>query len=149
MLAMIKCMHVLCGLAFFGITLAAFFYISRSIKSHDRAAIAGALKASYYGDALIFCCIVSQSASSVALVSANHLSVKVPWIFVAYHAFGLVVLLWLGTLLLKLCYLAKERIAAGALKTFYALHIGLIMVFMLIIRDAVTQSTGLEFLLRS
>lgn len=148
MLSIIKFFHVLCGVSFLGITIAAFFYISRSIHKQDRALIDYSIKRSYFGDALILLCIFVQIATAVPLVIAGHFTLEVPWIFIAYHAFGLLILLWLLTLLIKKFYLSRKVIAPSSLKSFYFLNIAMILVLIIIIHDAVTQSTGLEFLFR-
>jgi uncharacterized membrane protein len=140
MFPIIKFLHVTCGVSFFGITIAHFFYIARSYQKHDRSLIDYSIKASYFGDAVIFFCIVIQLITSFYLVSAGHFTLAVPWIFVAYHAFGLLVLLWISIVLLKKFYFS--------IKGFYILNSLMILTFIIIIHDAVMQSTGFEFLFR-
>lgn len=148
MLSIIKFFHVLCGISFLGITIAAFFYISRSIHKQDRTLINYSIRASYFGDALILGCIFVQIATSIPLVIAGHFTLEVPWIFIAYLAFGFLIILWLLTLLIKKFYFSRAVIASFPLKSFYSLNIAMILMFIIIIHDAVTQSTGLEFLFR-
>ena len=144
---MSKFLHLICGTTFFGIMIAAFFYISRSIHKGDRDLINYSLRTSYFGDGIIFFIALTVFITAITLVSKGHFTPKVPWIFVAYHAFGAIILLWLGILFIKLRYLSKTPISAIALKIFYGLNIMIILIFMIIIHDAVTQSTWFNFLL--
>lgn len=145
---MSKFLHLICGTTFFGIIIAAFFYIALSISKNDRSLINYSLKASYFGDAVIFCIVLIQLITAVQLVSAGHFTLAIPWIFIAYHAFGIVILLWLSILLLKIFYLSKTTISPIALKIFYLLNVLMITIFIIIIHDAVTQSTWFDFLFR-
>ncbi|MGC1182229.1 DUF2269 family protein [Legionella sp.] len=148
MLSIIKFFHVICGVSFFGITIATFFYITQSINKHDQALIDYSIRASYFGDAIILLCIFIQITTSIPLVTSGHFPLEVPWIFIAYHAFGFLIILWLLTLLIKKFYFSRKVIALYSLKSFYSLNIAMILIFIIIIHDAVTQSTGLEFLFR-
>jgi len=148
MLAIIKFLHLICGVSFFGIIIATFFYISRSIHKKDRSLINYSIKTSYFGDAIILLCILVQIATSIALVLAGHFTLKVPWIFIAYHAFGLLILLWLLTIVIKIVCFSKKTISSYSLKIFYALNISMIIIFIIIIHDAVIKNTGLAFLFR-
>ena len=149
MLSFIKFVHVICGVSFFGIIIASFFYIARSIKYSDRSLINYSLTTSYFGDAIILLCILILLITSIPLVSAGHFTLKVPWIFIAYHAFGCLIVLWLLTILIKKFCLSKAVIAPYSVKIFYILNSAMILIFIVIIHDAVTQSTGLEFLFRN
>ncbi len=140
MFPIIKFLHVLCGVSFFGIIIAQFFYIARSYQQQDRSLIDYSIRASYFGDAIIFFCILIQLVTSFYLVSAGHFTLAVPWIFVAYHAFGFLIFLWLATVIIKKFYFS--------IKTFYILNSVMILTFLIIIHDAVMQSTGFEFLFR-
>jgi len=148
MLSIVKFFHVICGVSFFGIIIAAFFYITRSINKNDRSLIDYSIRASYFGDAIILVCIFIQIATSIPLVSAGHFTLDVPWIFIAYHAFGLLILLWLLTLFIKKFYFSRTVIVPYSVKSFNFLNIAMILIFIIIIHDAVMQSTGLEFLFR-
>ena len=147
-ISIIKFFHIICGISFFGITIAAFFYIARSINKHDRSLIDYSIRASYFGDAIILLCIFIQIASSIQLISAGHFTLEVPWIFVANHAFGFLIILWILNLFIKKCYLSSTTITSYSLKSFYYLNIAMILIFIIIIHDAVTKSTWLEFLFR-
>ena len=146
--SIIKFFHVLCGISFFGITIASFYYITRSIKKGDRALVGYSIRASYFGDGLILACIFIQITTSISLVTTEHFSLKIPWIFVAYLAFGLLIILWLLTLLIKKIYFSGMAIPPPSLKSYYVLNSAMILIFIMIIHDAVTQSTRLEFLFR-
>ena len=146
---MLKFFHLICGTTFFGIMIAAFFYITRSIRSGDRSLINYSLKASYFGDGLIFFIILIQSVTSYQLTNAGHFTLKIPWILIAYHALGTIIFLWIGILLIKLLYLSRTIISPIALRIFYFFNILLILIFVIIIHDAVTQSTWFDFLFRN
>lgn len=141
-----KFLHLICGTTFFGIMIAAFFYIARSIRTNDPLLINYSLSASYFGDGIIFLILIIQLITANHLVAAGHFTLKVPWIFIAYHAFGVIVLLWMGILLTKFLYLSKTDISRIALRVFYLLNVMLILIFIIIIHDAVTQSTWFDFL---
>lgn len=145
---MFKFLHLICGTTFFGVMIAAFFYIARSIRKNDQSLINYSLKASYFGDGIIFLIALIQLITAINLVSAGHFTLAIPWIFIAYHAFGAVVLLWIGILIIKLLYLSKTDISPIALRVFHALNIMMILIFIIIIHDAVTQSTWFDFLFR-
>ncbi len=148
MLAIIKFFHILCGISFFGITMAAFFYITHSLRQHDRALIDYSIRASYFGDAIILPCVVLQFITAAFLVSHGNFSLSVPWIFIAYHAFGLLAMLWLFTVIIKKYYFSKNSIPAYAIKSFYVINIAMIVIFIIIIHDAVMKSTALSFLFK-
>ncbi len=147
-ISIIKFFHIICGTAFFGIIIASFYYISKAIHKQDRSLIDYSLRASYFGDAVSLLCILILFASSIPLVFAGHFTLAVPWIFIAYHAFGFLSQLWLITLCSKRFYLSKNIISAASINIFYFLNIAMILIFIIIIHDAVTQSTALEFLFR-
>lgn len=146
MLAFIKFFHIICGVSFLGIIIASFFCIARSIKANDRDLINYSLKSSYFGDLIILLCVIIQTVTSLSLVSARGFSFYVPWILVAYHAFGLLLVFWISLFFIKKNQLAKKNITPLSIKMFYTLNILMIIIFIIIIHDAVTQSTGFEFL---
>lgn len=145
-LSILKFLHLVCGTTFFGITIAAFFYIAKSINQGDRSLIDYSLRASYFGDAIILLCIIIQFISAESLVSSGHFTLEVPWIFVAYLAFSLLILLWLINLIIKRFCLSKTVI--NFIKSYYLINIMMILIFVIIIHDAVTQSTWMDFLFR-
>jgi uncharacterized membrane protein len=140
----IKFLHLICGVSFFGITIAAFYYIARSIQKKESSMILYSIKASYFGDVIILVCVVIQLITSTSLVAVGHFTLQVPWIFVAYHAYALLILLWLMDVVLKKFYLTKPIISPAAIKSFYVMNTVMILIFMLIIHDAVMHATWLE-----
>jgi len=145
---MLKFFHLLCGVTFFGIIIATFFYIASSIRKNDRALINYSLKASYCADCVIFFIAIIQFITAIKLVVASHFDLSIPWIFIAYHAFAAIILLWLLILFIKFLYLSKPVISPIAKKIFYLLNIMMILIFIIVIHDAVTQSTWFTFLFR-
>lgn len=148
MLSIIKFFHLICGISFFGIIIASFFYIGRSIQKKDLSLIIYSIKASYFGDAIILLCVLIQLATSFFLVSAGNFTIKIPWIFIAYHAFGAIILLWLMLFIIKKFYFSKKFIPTYSLRLYYLTNILMILIFIIIIHDAVTHSTAFEFLFK-
>lgn len=145
---MFEFLHLMSGTTFFGIMIATFYYIARSLRQDDQTLINYSLKASYFGDGIIFFIVLIQLITATHLVSAGHFTLAIPWIFIAYHAFGTIVLLWIGIFLIKLLYLSKTDISPITLRVFYSLNVMMILLFIIIIHDAVTQSTWFDFLFR-
>ncbi len=143
---MLKFLHLICGTTFLGIIIASFFYIANSIKKSDRELIDYSLKASYFGDAIIFFIIIVQLITAIKLVVDGNFTLAIPWILIAHYAFAIVIILWLGILLLKLRYLSNPNISSTTIKIYYLFNIMIILIFIIIIHDAVTQSTWFEFL---
>ncbi len=148
MLSIIKFFHIISGVSFFGITMAGFFYITRSINRKDRSLIDYSIRASYFGDAIILLCTFILMTSSIPLIFAGNFTLEVPWIFVAYHAFGLIIIFWILNIFIKKVYLSRIVIASYALKAFYYVNIAMILIFISLIHDAVMKSTWIEFLFR-
>lgn len=148
LLTIIKFFHLICGISFFGITIASFFYIARSIYNADQTLVNYSIKASYFGDLIILLCIIIQTITSTSLVAAGHYTLQIPWIFVAYHAFGILVLLWLMLLVMKRFQLSKTLSTNYAIKFYYLINVTMLLIFIVIIHDAVTQSTWFEFLFK-
>jgi uncharacterized membrane protein len=146
-LPMVKFLHLISGTTFLGITIAAFFYIVRSLDKGDRTVIDYSVKASYFGDAVILGCIVIQFITAATLVSSGHFKL-VPWIIIAHGAFGSLILLWLANVGIKFFYFSKREISPYAVKSFWLFNIAMILIFFIIIHDAVTQSTWFDFLFR-
>ena len=140
---LIKCLHLIGGTVFLGITIASYFYISYS-KSDQKLRLF-ALKTSLLGDILIALIIVLQYITATLLVKLNHLSFATPWIIVAYIAFSLVSFCWLVNVIIKV---HNVRLTNGFQynKLFHAMHMLIILVFILIIHDAVMQKTYFNFL---
>lgn len=142
----VKFLHISMGITFFfGIVVASFFYIVNSWKQSQATMLCYALRASFYGDLIIFPMVVLQYITAILLVKSNHLSLAVPWIAVAYLAFSLIALLWFMNLIIK--YVNYRRIKQHSdrqfvLKSgFYLFNILMIAIFILIIHDAIMQKT--------
>ncbi|MBV8802241.1 MAG: DUF2269 family protein [Gammaproteobacteria bacterium] len=146
MLAFIKFFHIFCGISFFGLMMASFFYIARSINTNDRDLINYSIKTSYFADVVILLCITIQTVTSLSLVSSGGFNLHVPWILVAYHAFALLFISWVSLFFIKKNCFSKNNITSWSIKTFYGLNILIILFFIIIVHDAITQSTGFEFL---
>jgi uncharacterized membrane protein len=146
MLELVKFFHILGGTVFFGISIASFYYIARSISKGDRALIAYSIKTSYFGDGVILACIAIQMASSFPLRAAAHFTLDMPWIFIAYMAFGVLIALWLLNILVKSVYLSALSIAPFTIKLFYALNSTMVFILILITHDAVMKNTVFAFL---
>ena len=149
MVDIVKFLHLICGTTFLGTIIAVFFYIAYSVRQTDPLLIYYSLRISYFGDGVISFCAFIQFITAAILVPAGKFTLAVPWICVAYVAFGSVILLWLMNLLIKLIYFSKIPIKPYALKGFYFLNSLIIIIFIIIIHDAITQSTWFDFLFAS
>ena len=145
---MLKFLHLICGTTLFGVMIASFFYIALSIYKNDKALTQYALKTSYFGDGIILVMTIIQFITAQHLVVDGHFTLAIPWIFIAYHAFALVVLLWLCQFLIKFFYLSKSSCSPTILKLYYFFNVTIILIFLIIIHDAVTQSTWFDFLFK-
>ncbi len=144
----IKFLHLICGTTLLGITIASFFYISNSIKKKNPELIRYALRASFFGDGIFLICLSIQLITSNLLTGLLNFSMAIPWIFVAYHAFGLLIILWIINFIIKYFYLSKLSNFSASLKSFYVINIFMITVFIIIIHDAVMQNTWFNFLFK-
>lgn len=138
----ISFIHILCGVTFLGVLVASFFYIANSIRSKSSALIHYAIRASFFGDAIIFPMVVAQFVTGTLMVTQHQLSFQTPWIIVAYHFFGLVSICWFLLVLIKYKNIKRDCDRYFKYqKIFYTLNILVLILFVLIIHDAVTQST--------
>lgn len=147
-LSVIKFFHIICGVSFFGIVIASFFYIARSISKNDGALIAYSIKSSYFGDGIIILCIIIQFLSSFSLMAAKNYTTAIPWILIAFYAYSFIIILWLFTIFTKKFYLLKKITSFFPAGIFYLLNSFIILIFIMIIHDAVMHRTGFEFLFR-
>ncbi|HLB56295.1 MAG TPA: DUF2269 family protein [Coxiellaceae bacterium] len=140
----IQFIHVLCGVSFFGITIASFAYISKSIKKNDSALLHYALKTSLLGDRIIFPIIIIQFITGAMMVQYHHLSFQTPWIIVAFIALSVVSLIWFLLFLIKyINYSSGRNTFFKFKKSFFILNIIIILLFCMIIHDAIAQKTFL------
>lgn len=143
MAAIILFLHLLCGVSFFGVVIASFVYIAKSIKQNDPALLQYAIKTSLLGDCAIFPIILIQILTGTFLVHHDHLPLNTPWIVVAYIVFALASMMWFLLGIIKYLNISSERFRFKTL--FYVLNILMIVLFCLIIHDAVTQQTWLFY----
>jgi hypothetical protein len=141
--SLMACLHLMCGTVFLGITIASYFYIAQA--KADLKLQAYALKASLLGDRLVVVIIVLEYLTATGMVKAHHLAFSTPWIVVAYIAFSVIVLCWVGNVCLKTKALKAGQPLKGSV-LFHVLHIAMIVIFMMVIHDAVMQHTYLTFL---
>lgn len=140
MMTFILTVHLLCGTSFFGIVIASFVYITKSIRQKDPALLRYAIKTSLIGDCVIFPVVLIQPLTATFLVYHHRLPLNTPWIIVAYLAFALVSMLWFLVALIK--YVNQENNGAFRFKKiFYMLNAVIILFFCAIIHDAVMHQT--------
>ncbi len=146
--ALVKSIHVMCGVVFIGITIASFFYVLNSRRQQQADVLRYALKVSLLGDILLAMIILVQFVSATLLVHLNQLSVQTPWIEVAYLAFAVVSVLWLINVVIKVVNLKQVLFThLKGYRWFCALHVLMLLIFVVIVHDATTQSTFLGFLI--
>ena len=144
MAAFILTVHLLCGVSFFGIVIASFVYITKSIRQKDPVLLRYAMTTSLIGDCVIFPLVLIQPLTATFLVYHNHFPLNTPWIMVAYLAFALVSMLWFLTALIK--YVNYKNTGTFRYKKiFYMLNVVIILFFCVIIHDAVMHQTGFIF----
>lgn len=140
----IEFIHVLCGVTFFGIAIASFVYVTSSIKQKNTTLLHYALQTSLLADCLIFPIIIILFLSGTVMVHDHHLSFNTPWIIVAYAAFIVVSMIWILLVWIKYRHFISKKTAPFRFKkTFIVLNIVMILIFCMIVHDAVTQQTWL------
>lgn len=146
MAAIVLFVHLLCGVSFFGIIIASFVYIAKSIKQNNHVLLQYAIKTSLLGDCVIFPMILIQILTGTFLVYHNHLSLNTPWIIAAYIVFALAGVLWFLLGIIKYINISSDTSSAFRFKKFfYVLNAVMIVIFCMIIHDAVTQQTWLFY----
>jgi uncharacterized membrane protein len=144
--AIVLFIHLLCGVTFFGIFIASFVYIAKSIKQNNHALLQYAIKTSLLGDCAIFPMILIQILTGTFLVHHNHLPLNTPWIIVAYSVFALAGVLWFLLGIIKYMNISSKPSSTFRFKKiFYILNCVMIVIFCMIIHDAVTQQTWLFY----
>lgn len=141
MAPLIEAIHVMCGVTFFGLMVASFLYISSSMKQNNSALLRYAIKTSLIIDGIIFPIIVIQFVTGTFMVRYYQLSFQTPWIIVAYGALSAVSIIWFFLVLIKYRNLKQTQFQHK--KLFYFLNFILILLFCMIIHDAVMQQTWL------
>ncbi len=148
MVEIIKFFHIIGGTTLFGISIASFFYVLTSIQKQDKTLIRYTISASYFLDAIIFTLLILQFVSSIPMIHTANLSFKTPWIIVAFISLAAVGIIWLLNLFNKLYFLSKPMISKASLVFFAVLNIISIMIFIVIIHDAVMKATVFNFLFK-
>lgn len=143
MASVILFVHLLCGISFFGIVIASFVYITKSIKQNDPVLLQYAIKTSFLADCVIFPIILIQIVTGTFLVHHNHLPLNTPWIVVAYSIFSVASIIWFWLGVIKYLNFFDKKTVFRFKKIFYVLNILMIIIFCMIIHDAVTQQTWL------
>jgi uncharacterized membrane protein len=138
----IMTIHQLCGISFFGMVIASFAYITKSIRQNDPVLLRYAITTSLIGDCVIFFFVIIQPLTATFLVYQRHLPFNTPWIIVAYLAFALVSTLWFLTALIKYINYKNNK-SFRFKKMFYLLNVAMILIFCVIIHDAVMHQTWL------
>lgn len=144
MAPLIEFIHVLCGVSFFGLFVSSFVYVYSSIRQQDALLLRYAIKNSLLVDVVIFPVILIQLLTGTWMVHYHHLALNTPWIIVAYCSFCVVSLLWFVLFLIKSSYYCGEVHRHFRFKkTFITLNIIVILLFCMIVHDAVMQQTWL------
>lgn len=133
--------HVLCGVLFFGLMHFSFLIIMKSLRQQDPVLIAHAIKTSLKLDIVLFPMIVVVIVTGAFMTEVRHISPGTAWITAAYGLFSFVSLSWFMLVLIKLRNVMSAVFHYK--KLFYALNIIVMILFVLIVHDAVTQTTWL------
>ncbi len=144
LIKLLKMIHLIGGVTFFGIITAGFFYIINAYRKHDSMLLQYAIKTSFFGDILIIIFIIIQYYTGTVLMHNANLSLATPWVLVAYIAFSFVTIFWFLLILLKIKMMRSQTISW----IYVSLNILIILLFILIIHDAVMHATYFNFWLR-
>ncbi|PIZ05129.1 MAG: hypothetical protein COY58_00785 [Gammaproteobacteria bacterium CG_4_10_14_0_8_um_filter_38_16] len=139
MVGFIELIHVLCGVSFFGLMVTSFVYISNSMRQQNPTLLRFAIKTSLLVDRFIFLILVMQFVTGTFMVRHDQLSFHTPWIIVAYVALSLVGVIWFLLMLIK--YVNRTQAHFRYQILFYFLNVLLILLFCIIIHDALMQQT--------
>lgn len=146
---MLKFVHVLIGVTMLGFVVAYYFYFNFNQK--DLRTRRNILRLSFLMDGLILPFILILFMTGAQLMVANHLSPAVPWVHVAFMALGLVTFCWLISVCIKITnyyFLSRGKVEFYGKRIFHTCNILIIVLMVIIIHDAVTQSTFLGFMQR-
>jgi uncharacterized membrane protein len=139
-----KQLHVMCGVAFLGLIIANYFYITQAVYTRQAVLLRYALKTSFWLDAVVFPFIVFQFISAEFLIEQSHLSLSTPWIKAAYMILGITTILWGIIFCIKMYNYLKLNNQHPELffsKLFHVSNSIAIILVCLIIHDAVMHST--------
>ena len=150
MLALIKALHLIAGTTLLGLSIASIYYIRSSLHIDDASILRYALKLSFIYDAIVFIAIVFQYISGFILSNLLIIPHGTPWLSIAYLALTAVTVCWLISVYIRLLNRRKSSTKQTFLfkKTLYIMHACIILLFILIIHDAATQSTYLGFIVK-
>lgn len=145
---LVKMLHVTVGVVFLGLTIAQYFYIINNIHQKKPILFFYSLRFSFFADGLIALLIIFLLISAASLTKNMHISTLPLWITVAYWLFSLIMLLWIINLGLKIHYyrqFKQGRQSTSPRLIFHFSHSIMLILFTLIIHDAVNRSTFLTF----
>ncbi len=140
----IKFIHVILMTILLGLSFSSFFYTRQALKSRDPVLYAFTLRLALTLEIFIFLpAFFVLLFTGLKLVKIFEFSYQTPWIIAAYSLLGLLLLLRVG--ILNFLYRQYVAIKKGKWlvfsKTYYVLQIVFWMIFILIMRDAITHST--------
>ncbi|EKD78174.1 MAG: hypothetical protein ACD_42C00014G0003 [uncultured bacterium] len=141
MAPLIEFIHVMSGVGLFGLLVASFVYISGSLRQKNPIMLRYAVKTSLTIDWIIFFIILLQFLTGTFMVHYHRLSFHTPWITIVYFALCVVSIIWFFLVWIK--YRNRHRDNFNYRKLFYCLNVIMIILFFMIIHDAVTQQTWL------
>ena len=142
-------LHVMASVAFLGLTVAQYFYIVNSARQRQSALLFYALRVSFIVDGFSALLIIVIFNTATFLVKTNYLIPPPAWILVAYWGFSILVGLWLSNIGLKVYYrqlLRKNRNYLALPLIFHISYALMLLLFVILIHDAVTRSTFLTFI---
>lgn len=139
MVAFVTWVHVLCGMGYLALTVSSFACVSLSLRQKNLLLLQDTLKTTLKWDCLQLPMMVVIVLTGAFMAEANHIPPGTPWVTVAYILFALVGLCWFLLVMIKLCSLSRNQFQYP--KLFYFLNIVIIILFCIIVHDAVTQQT--------
>lgn len=142
MLDFIRFVHVTAAITLIGFYLFSFVVVSLAIGSGRVISLRNTLLASLLGDIFMFLLLIILLVTGALLVSFYHLSFTVPWILVAAHVSVLVGLMLVFLFVIKLKnYTAALQNPFRFKKLFFLLNVLILVLLVLSVHDAVTQTT--------
>lgn len=150
MIGLILFLHMTAVTVFVGIVIVSLFYVRSALKQTDAQIALRALKTTLLGDVLVLPCLIILFGTGLYLVCLNNLSIQVPWVFVALVTFLLASFFWLVNVFLKLnCYRAlkkNKKVWRGFWLLYVLITVCMVLLFIMMIHDALTRSTVFSFL---
>lgn len=140
---MMKYLHVLLAVSLLGIHLASHFYIATSLYIGNRALSQYTLRFSLLSDVLTASIIFILFLSASHLMTAQQLSLAVPWIQAAYLLLSISTFCWLKLINTKRTLKVKNLAQCQPPFSFHMYYILMMLVLICIIHDAVMKQTFL------